>query len=565
VKIAASVPAVVALVCAVGLAAPAAGSRAVSVSRNMVVVTTTADVVNGKTSSIAALNRKPGRDGISLREALLAADHTGGSATVYILFSPRLNGKTIKIRSELPPIHRDHMVVEGIAPNGAPARVTLDGRLARLTPPGMNGGELLLVQASEVTVRWLSFTGAPTQLGGLDVIPGQNDSAPPSTGPLNIANVQILDNVFTSPNGAAEGVVIGNSYFANAHVSGITIARNTFGVGTEGVLVGTNYPTSTAQGVVIEDNTIAGNEWGIELASNASTVTRQTGAQIIGNTITGGGEGITFDSGVNGTLIDDNTISDTQKPAITVGADAQIVNNVISANSIGLVGVAMTGGSVTIENNTLVDSQMGTLLNAFPAPGSTITDLTIRNSIFYDAPGWSPIAPSTGPYPSHRPDVVTNSLISGPDWAGTNGNMNGDPLFVNAAAGDYHLTAGSPAVNAGTTIRAPSYDLDGAARDALPDIGAFEFGATPRPLLTVTAEQLGGSGTVTSTPAGINCGTTCSARFDPNTTVTLTARPDTGSRFLGWQHGCSAKTRCTIALNSAQSVTARFAPKLPTR
>jgi len=229
VKIAAPVAVVVALVCAVGLAAPAAGSRAVSVSRNMVVVTTTADVVNGKTSSIAALNRKPGRDGISLREALLAADHTGGSAPVYILFSARLNGKAIAIRSELPPIHRNHLVVEGIAPNGAPARVTIDGRLARLTPPGMVGGELLLVQASEVTVRWLSFASAPTQLGGLDVIPGQNDSAPPLTGPLNIANVQILDNVFTSNSGAAEGVVLGNPYHADGHVSGITIARNTSG------------------------------------------------------------------------------------------------------------------------------------------------------------------------------------------------------------------------------------------------------------------------------------------------------------------------------------------------
>ncbi len=97
VKIAAGIATVLAVICAAGSSALAAGSRAVSVSRNMVVVTTTADVVNGKTSSIAALNRKPGRDGISLREALLAADNTRGSATVYILFSPRLNGKTIEV------------------------------------------------------------------------------------------------------------------------------------------------------------------------------------------------------------------------------------------------------------------------------------------------------------------------------------------------------------------------------------------------------------------------------------------------------------------------------------
>jgi len=38
-----------------------------------------------------------------------------------------------------------------------------------------------------------------------------------------------------------------------------------------------------------------------------------------------------------------------------------------------------------------------------------------------------------------------------------------------------------------------------------------------------------GNGTVTSSPAGINCGTTCSASFARNTTVTLTATPDAGS------------------------------------
>ena len=106
----------------------------------------------------------------------------------------------------------------------------------------------------------------------------------------------------------------------------------------------------------------------------------------------------------------------------------------------------------------------------------------------------------------------------------------------------------------------PSDDFDGAPRGATPDIGAFEFGATPRPLLTVTAEQLGGGGTVTSSPAGITCGTACSAHFDPGTTVTLTAKPDRGSRFLGWSNGCSGVVRCTITLNGAQAVTARFAP-----
>ena len=107
-------------------AAPAAGARGAAVSHTVVVVTTAADVVNGNVSSVAALNARPGRDGISLREALEATDATRGSAALYIMFSRTLNGKTIELRSELPPLRRSHLVLEGVAPNGAPAVVTID-------------------------------------------------------------------------------------------------------------------------------------------------------------------------------------------------------------------------------------------------------------------------------------------------------------------------------------------------------------------------------------------------------------------------------------------------------
>ena len=43
-----------------------------------------------------------------------------------------------------------------------------------------------------------------------------------------------------------------------------------------------------------------------------------------------------------------------------------------------------------------------------------------------------------------------------------------------------------------------------------------------------------GSGTVTSSPAGIDCGATCSAVYDQGTTVTLTPTPAAGWSFAGW-------------------------------
>lgn len=78
--------------------------------------------------------------------------------------------------------------------------------------------------------------------------------------------------------------------------------------------------------------------------------------------------------------------------------------------------------------------------------------------------------------------------------------------------------------------------------------------------LTVAANGAG-AGTITSTPAGINCGTACSATFAMGSTVTLTATPSTGSDFTGWSGaGCSGTGDCTVSMSQAQSVTATFKP-----
>jgi uncharacterized repeat protein (TIGR03803 family) len=67
-----------------------------------------------------------------------------------------------------------------------------------------------------------------------------------------------------------------------------------------------------------------------------------------------------------------------------------------------------------------------------------------------------------------------------------------------------------------------------------------------------------GSGTVTSSPSGIDCGSTCSASFDAGTQVTLTASAASGSTFGGWSGACSGTGTCTLMMNSNQSVTAAF-------
>jgi hypothetical protein len=68
-----------------------------------------------------------------------------------------------------------------------------------------------------------------------------------------------------------------------------------------------------------------------------------------------------------------------------------------------------------------------------------------------------------------------------------------------------------------------------------------------------------GTGSVTSSPAGIDCGGTCSGEFESGTSVTLTATPATGSTFAGWSGaGCTGTGTCTVTLDAAKNVTATF-------
>ena len=80
--------------------------------------------------------------------------------------------------------------------------------------------------------------------------------------------------------------------------------------------------------------------------------------------------------------------------------------------------------------------------------------------------------------------------------------------------------------------------------------------------LGVTKDGGTGSGTVTSSPAGVNCGppSTCTATFDEGSSVTLTATPNAGSRFDSWTSGCDSISgnQCTVNMSGPKSVNATF-------
>jgi hypothetical protein len=97
--------------------------------------------------------------------------------------------------------------------------------------------------------------------------------------------------------------------------------------------------------------------------------------------------------------------------------------------------------------------------------------------------------------------------------------------------------------------------------------GAKNVSATfTRNTYTLSIVKTGsGSGTVTSSPAGISCGINCSASYTAGSSITLTATPDVGSVFTGWTGGCSGTGTCEVSMTSAKSVTASFCilPRLP--
>jgi PKD repeat protein len=68
-----------------------------------------------------------------------------------------------------------------------------------------------------------------------------------------------------------------------------------------------------------------------------------------------------------------------------------------------------------------------------------------------------------------------------------------------------------------------------------------------------------GSGTVTSSPAGVNCPTMCSASFPNGTSVQLSSSAAAGSTFVGIT-GCASYPvgLCLMSMDSSKTVTARF-------
>ena len=170
------------------------------------------------------------------------------------------------------------------------------------------------------------------------------------------------------------------------------------------------------------------------------------------------------------------------------------------------------------------------------------------------------------------PTAVDDSTRTGRDQSvdidvrANDGDPDGDGLTVDSVTQPPH---GSATIQADGTVRyTPESGFEG--RDSFTYTVGDGRGdtATAEVSVNVATYTLSvtktGNGSITSIPAGVDCGKTCSADFINGSTVTLVAHPDPGWTLGGWSGACTGTGPCTVSMDAAKSVNADFLPPPPT-
>ena len=241
-------------------------------------VTNNSNEVNGNTSSPNALMNDPGADGISLTEAIQAANSAAGSHSIN--FDPSMKGAAITAPDGLPPLTRAGLTINGDIDGDGNPDITLNGAhstisgcfrirasditIAGFTILGFDKAGILAaasdgegVQRIErITLRGNAITAG---WSGIKIASGGRDRA--------IHNIDILNNRLV--NNGFEGIGIDaafwdststNNRITNITIKGNVISNNGF---THAIFATGGSQTGVMNNVIadleISDNTIQGH------------------------------------------------------------------------------------------------------------------------------------------------------------------------------------------------------------------------------------------------------------------------------------------------------------------
>lgn len=209
---------------------------------------------------------------------------------------------------------------------------------------------------------------------------------------------------------------------------------------------------------------------------------------------------------------------------------------------------------------------------AFPVGSPTLTNLPSVLSVGrFNATVWryacsdgalqplltiSPISGSTSV--SSMSYSVTNGSGSGAGailWGERLGNVwSVDLDTVSSAPKTYLLDSSSNAFNP-----VAAFVLRYLEQSPNPTLNVPAAGTVPNTAQLTLSKIGNGGGIVTSSPTGINCGSTCQANFTHGTVVAFEAVPSAGSSFGGWSACDSvAGSSCSITVSGNRSVGAIF-------
>lgn len=377
--------------------------------------------------------------------------------------------------------------------------VEIDGTAGATTLKVSGGGEK--------TIKGLDLSGGAVgleELSGGPLVAEENwigkkldgSAAPTTSTGINVAN---------------EARIIDNS-----------ISGGQFGIHTSG---------SDPAGNSIRENTISG-------ATGAGILIENEGNNLFGNQVSNSGIGIRVHDGA--VAADENKIGGVQTGA--VDPDANVIT--------GSTGAA-------IEINTASTSTANILRNSGSGNGGAFISLVKKSA-----------GEAKGPNNGIQPPVITAATLTGA--SGTAEPEAFVRVYANATASEGEMGTFLGRAEADPTTGAWSLTYSASAATAKvaasqtadeDEHGSSALAFTAQPQLTLKVQKAGsGAGTVTSSPAGINCGSQCEASFAEGGSLKLLGTPAAGSAAVAWS-GCDAVNgagECEVTMSAAKSVTATF-------